>query len=292
MVVSPFVIRHNKQLARWILREKGPQKMTALAREHAGTQALAEREHVLLCGFGRVGQNVARVLEKMGHEFLAVDADPERTRAARQAGDPVVYGDASEPELLEKIGLEKTSIVVISFSNPTLALRILQEVRKIRANVPVLVRTQDDSFLPQLQQAGATSVVPETFEAGLTLVWHALVLLGEPVPRVIETISDIRANRYGLLRGVIRPTEEATTSILALSEAQNTVVLPPGAWAVGKTIEELQARDIRATVSAIRRDGIVGRDPAPGTVLKEGDIVVLYGVPEALEHGETVLLMG
>lgn len=292
MVLSPFIIRQNKQLARWILREKGPQRMTALAREHAGTKALAEREHVLLCGFGRVGQQVARVLERMGHEFLAVDADPLRTRSARQAGDPVVYGDVSEPELLEKIGLEKTSIVVISFSNPTLALRILQEVRKIRGDVPVLVRTQDDSFLLQLQQAGATSVVPETFEAGLTLVWHALVLLGEPMPRVVQTISDIRSDRYGLLRGVVHSADEATTSILALSEAQSTVVLPPSAWAVGRTIEEITARDARATIVAIRRDGILGRDPSPQTVLKEGDIVVLHGVPEALEHGETVLLMG
>ncbi len=293
MVLSPFIIRHNKQLARWILREHGPPQPTALAREHAGTRAVAEREHVLLCGFGRVGQNVARVLERMGYEYLAVDADPSRTRAARQAGDPVVYGDASDEEILETLGLNTTSIVVISFSNPALALRILQAVRKRRADVPVLVRTQDDSSLAQLQQSGATSVVPETFEAGLTLVWHALVLLGEPMPNVVKTIADIRANRYSLLRGVVERTAVDTTNqLMALREAQHTVVLPPGAWAVGRTIAEMKARGSNATVSAIRRDGIVGREPAPDTAFKEGDVVVLYGLPEELEHGETVLLMG
>lgn len=293
MVLSPLIIKNNKKLARWLLREKGPPQPTALAREFAGTRAVAAREHVLLCGYGRVGQNVARVLERMGHEFIAVDLDPVRVGAARRAGEPVVYGDASEEEILQHMGLDKASIVVISFSDTPFALRILEAVRKRRPDVPVLVRTQDDAHLGKLQEAGATSVVPETFEAGLTLVWHALVLLGEPLPQVIKTLDDIRANRYGLLRGIVQESGlDETTQILGLREAQHTVVLPPGAWAVGRTLGELQTRGLGVTVGAVRRDGILGREPAPETVFKEGDMVVLQGLPEALEHGETVLLMG
>ncbi len=293
MVVSPLIIRQNKQLARLILREKGSRQLTALAREQEGTRALAAREHVLICGFGRVGQNVARVLERQGYEYLAVDLDAERVRAARQAGDPVVFGDAGQEEMLEHLGVARTSVVVISFADPAVALRILQAVRTAREDVPVLVRTQDDSRLAELQGAGATSVVPETFEAGLTLVWHTLVLLGEPVPQVVQTVSDIRANRYSLLREVVeRSRIDETSQVMGLREKQQTVVLPPGAWAVGKSIAEVGARGAQMTVSAIRRDGIVGREPAPETVFKEGDVVVLYGLPEALEHGESVLLMG
>jgi CPA2 family monovalent cation:H+ antiporter-2 len=292
MVASPIIIRHNKLLARWILRERRPEP-TALARESAVTRALAEREHVLICGFGRVGQNIARILERLGYEYLALDLDPGRVRAARQAGDPVVFGDAGQTEVLENVGLEKAKVVVISFADPPLSLRILEAVRKQRPSVPVLVRTQDDTRLVELQKSGATSVVPETFEAGLMLVWQVLVLLGEPVARVIKTIDDIRANRYSVMRNVFRRADtESPEDAQRLREELRTVVLPPGAWAVGRTINEVKVLGAEVTVNAIRRDGIVGREPAADTTFKEGDVVVLYGSPEALEHGEAVLLMG
>ncbi|HZF26078.1 MAG TPA: cation:proton antiporter [Steroidobacteraceae bacterium] len=291
MVASPLIIRHNKQIARWVLRESGPAP-TALARELASTRALAQREHVLLCGFGRVGQNIARVLEDLGFEYIALDNDPGRVRAARQAGDPVVYGDAGQEEVLENVGLDRASVVVVSFADSTLALRILAAVRAQRPEVPILVRTQDDTRLVELQKAGASTVVPETFEAALMLVWHVLLLLEVPVSRVMKTIGDIRGNRYNMMRTLFRRDDtQLPDASEALREQLYTLVLPPGAWAVGRSVDQVKER-AEITITAIRRDGIVGREPSPDTLLKEGDVLVLYGTPEALEHGEAVLLMG
>jgi len=291
MVASPLIIRHNKQITRWLLRESGPAS-TALARELAATHAVARREHVLLCGFGRVGQNIARVLEEMGFEYIALDNNPARVRAARQAGDPIVYGDAGQEEVLESVGLDRVSVVVISFADSSLALRILAAVRQLRPGVPILVRTQDDTRLVELQKAGASSVVPETFEAALMLVWHVLLLLQVPVSRVMKIIGDIRGNRYNMMRTLFRRDDtQLPDESEALREQLYTLVLPPGAWAVGRSIDQIKER-AEVTISAIRRDGIVGREPSSDTVLKEGDVLVLYGTPEALEHGEAVLLMG
>jgi K+:H+ antiporter len=291
MVASPLIIRHNKQIARWLLRETGPAP-TALARELASTHAVAQREHVLLCGFGRVGQNIARVLEELGFEYIALDNDAARVRAARQAGDPIVYGDAGQEEVLESVGLNRASVVVISFADSAMALRILAVVRQQRPEVPILVRTQDDTRLVELQKAGASSVVPETFEAALMLVWHVLLLLQVPVSRVMKIIGDIRGNRYNMMRTLFRRDDtQLPDESEALREQLYTLVLPPGAWAVGRSIEQIKER-AEITVSAIRREGIVGREPSSDTVLKEGDVLVLYGTPEALEHGEAVLLMG
>jgi CPA2 family monovalent cation:H+ antiporter-2 len=78
----------------------------------------------------------------------------------------------------------------------------------------------------------------------------------------------------------------------AFREELHSVILPPHAWAVGKTIADLASRGSTASVSAVRRDGIVGREPATDTILKEGDVVVVCGTPEAVEHAETLLLMG
>ena len=247
----------------------------------------------MICGFGRVGQNIARVLEQKGFEYIAVDVDPYRIRVGRQAGDPVVYGDAGQTEVLQNVGVMHANCVVITFANPPVALRILRAVRRLRGDVPVLVRTQDDSRLEELQSAGATEVVPETFEASLMLSSHLLLLLKVPVSRVVRAINEIRSHRYAMLRQFF-PAERAEVPDQdgAFREKLHSVILPPHAWAVGKRIEDLARRGSRAQVSAVRRDGIVGREPAPDTVFKEGDVVVVYGTPEAVEHAETLLLMG
>src|SRR6185312_14464991 len=195
MLLSPAILNNNKRVARWLLHERGPPD-TASQREDAATREIAAREHVVLCGFGRVGQNVARVLESQGFEYIALDLDPARIRAARQAGDPVLFADSSDEALLMKVGLETASAVVISFSDPATAVGILRSIRRLRPDVPVLVRTADDVRIKELQDAGATDVVPETFEASLMLVSHVLMLLHVPITRVVRTVNDIRSNRY------------------------------------------------------------------------------------------------
>jgi monovalent cation:H+ antiporter-2, CPA2 family len=292
MVLSPLLIRHNRRITRALLGESGPPHSEAM-RETQATLAVAERDHVVICGFGRVGQNIGRVLEQTGFEYIALDLDAYRIRVGRQAGDPVIYGDAGEVKMLENVGLAHASCVVITFANPEVALRILRGVRQVRADVPVLVRTQDDTKLEQLQAAGATEVVPETFEASLMLLSHLLLLLKLPVPRVIRTVNDIRSSRYGMLRQYFPAADaERLDESHAFREELHSVILPPHAWAVGRSIADLAARGSRAQVSAVRRDGIVGREPSPETLLKEGDVVVMCGTPEAVEHAETLLLMG
>jgi CPA2 family monovalent cation:H+ antiporter-2 len=292
MVLSPLIIRHNRRITRIILRESGNPQTEAMRQERI-TLAAADREHVVICGFGRVGQNIARVLEQTGFEYIALDVDPYRIRTGRQVGDPVVYGDAAQGEVLENVGVAHASVVVITFANPDVALRILRSVRELRPDVPILVRTQDDTKLVELQAAGATEVVPETFEASLMLLSHLLLLVKLPVGQVIRTVNDIRSHRYQMLRQYFREADaEQLDQTHAFREELHSVILPPHAWAVGRSITDLTERGSQATVNAVRRDGIVGREPGPDTVFKEGDVVVLYGTPEAVEHAETLLLMG
>jgi monovalent cation:H+ antiporter-2, CPA2 family len=290
MVLSPFILNNNRSIARFLLREDGP---PPTPREDAATIEIAHREHVILCGFGRVGQNVARVLESQGFEYIALDLDPARIRAARQAGDPVIFGDSADESLLVKMGLETASAVVISFSDPATSLGILHSVRRLRPDVPVLVRTADDVGIKELQDAGATDVVPETFEASLMLVSHVLMLLHVPVSRVVRTVNEIRNNRYAVLRNIVRrgdarPLDETHEH----REEIKSVVVPPGAWAVGRTLGDVRGRGVEVVFTGVRRLGILGREPAVDTILRDGDIVVIYGQPEELERAESVLLAG
>jgi CPA2 family monovalent cation:H+ antiporter-2 len=292
MIASPLLIRYNRSIARALLGEHGPPG-TELSREQQFNSEIARREHVILCGFGRVGQNIARVLESQGFEYIAIDLDPARIRLARGAGDPVVFGDSADENLLRQLGVENASAIIVTFANPVVSVGIVRAVRRLRADVPVLVRTQDDAGLEDLTAAGVTEVVPETFEASLMLVSQVLMLLNVPVSKVARTVGDIRAGRYATLRNVFRhdgaPAVEASH---AFRDELRTLVLPPQAWGVGRCLREIRERGAEVTFTAIRRHGITGREPDADMVLREGDMVVIFGTPEALEHAETVLLAG
>ncbi len=292
MVLSPLILSNNKRIARLLLRERGP-PTTAIEREAAATGEIAARDHVILCGFGRVGQNVARVLESQGFEFIALDLDPARIRAARQTGDPVIFGDSADEDMLSQAGLANASAVVVSFSEPATAIGILRSIRRLRPDVPVLVRTRDDARLAELQAAGATEVVPETFEASLMLVSQVLILLRVPLTRVVRTVGEIRNSRYALLRNIVsRDGEHPIEDTNEYEEEVKSVVLPPRAWAIGRTIDDARGRGAQVAFTAIRRQGILGREPDGHARLRDGDIVVIYGPPEALEHAEAILLAG
>jgi len=290
MVLAPIILANNKRVARLLLGERGPPK-TAIEREDAVTQAVAKREHVILCGFGRVGQNVARVLEAQNFEYIAIDLDAVRVRTARQMGHPVVYGDSADEQVLEEVGLANANAVVISFSDTRTSLAILRSLRRLRTDVPVLVRTPDDSRLLELKTAGATEVVPEAFEASLMLASHVLMSLRVPLATVMRTVADLRGNRYEMLRNVIA-RGDGMSNDAEFAEQVRSVVLPPGSWCIGKCVEEVRRAGAEVAFTGIRRQGILGREPTGDTEFQDGDIVVIYGTPEALEHAEAVLLAG
>jgi len=294
MVASPLILRHNREIARLVLREEGPPGGPAPTVTDSLQGEVARRDHVILCGFGRVGQNMARVLVSQGFEYIALDLDVTRVRQAREAGEPVIYGDSSDEEVLAQVGMDTTSAVVITFANPSVSVGIVRAVRRLRPDVPILVRTQDDRRLEELQRAGATEVVPETFEASLMLVSHLMMLLNVPVSRVVRLVGNIRNDRYGLLRSVFRRefARAEDDQRADAPEELKSVVIPPGAWSVGRTLADVRERGAEVAFTGIRRHGILGREPSGSTVLREGDVVVIYGVPEALEHAEAVLLAG
>jgi len=292
MLIAPVLIRHNKTVARYFMHQSGPSQ-TGLARLEAANQAIARREHVIVCGYGRVGQNVGRVLETEGFEFLAMDLDPVRVRTALAAGDAVIYGDAADDGVLKSAGLDRANAVVVTFSDTARALAIVRAVRRQRPALPILVRAQDETHLEELIAAGATEVVPETLEAALTLVSNTLHMLQVPASRVIRRVGEIRRQRYKALRSVIaRDPAGRSEDTGEFREELHTVVLPPGAWSIGRTLSEIRGRGAEVSFTAVRRDGIIGRDPDPEMTLREGDVVVLFGTPEAQEHAEAVLLAG
>ncbi|HKT31900.1 MAG TPA: TrkA C-terminal domain-containing protein, partial [Gammaproteobacteria bacterium] len=156
-----------------------------------------------------------------------------------------------------------------------------------------LVRTRDDAELDKLMQAGATEVIPETMESSLMVAAHLLQLLGVPMKKILRKIQDVRAHRYSLLRSVFRGQDALPLDPShAFREQLYTVALEPGAHAINRSLEELDLKSHKVVITALRREGVVGRQPPKDTVLKAGDVLVLWGTPEDLEIGEEILLRG
>jgi CPA2 family monovalent cation:H+ antiporter-2 len=296
MLVGPLLVRYNKLIADTLLRREVAAPTDMALETVATREVAAARGHIIICGFGRVGQNLARIVERRGFTYVGLDADPLRVRDARMAGDPVVYGDAVHPEVLRTLGLEQAAVVVLTFDAPDSAARIVRTVRRLRADVPVLVRTEDDRHLDELLAAGATEVIPGTFETSLALASHLLLFLKVPPSSVLESTEQVRHERYAILRSVFRrrdvPRLPEEDDPPPPREQLYTVVLPPGATAVDRSIRDVGLDHGPVTVSAIRRAGVTGRSPAPETQLREGDVLVLWGRPEDLEQVENRLLMG
>jgi len=293
MVISPLILTYNSRIARLVLHERRPVPAVPALPEDDPTGSIAQRDHVILCGYGRVGQSVARTLTALGIEYIAIDLDPARIRAAREAGEPVLYGDSSDEDLLLRAGAAHATAVVVSFSNPGVSLAIVRTVRQLRADVPVVVRTVDEGRMRDLTAAGASDVIIGTFELGLVLASQVLDVLKVPIDRIGQVVMEVRADRYAMLRGV-HLREDGLPAGGEHGERQQlkSIVIPPGAWAVGRSVDEILARGAVVSFTGIRRHGILGRVPEGATRLRKGDVVVICGEPAALEHAESVLLAG
>ena len=225
--------------------------------------------------------------------MIALDSDPERVRQAAAAGDSVVYGDASRREVLVAAALSRATAVVVSFADTPKALAILAHVRELRPELPVVVRTFDDSDVGRLRDAGAAEIVAEVVEGSLMLATQTLMQLGVPLNRVLRTLRDVRQQRYRVLRGGFFP---GVTDVDAASDAEQprlrTVVVGASAASVGKSLAALNLDGMGVQVTAVRRTGTREVNPSPEERVREGDVLVLLGTQEHLAQAEIRILQG
>ena len=289
MLATPFIVMYSNRIVMKLVASEWLQQslqMTTIARK-----AISANRHVIICGYGRCGQNLAKMLEGEGIPYIALDLDPDRVRQAAAAGDSVVFGDAARLQALIAAGLARASAVVITYLDVPGALKVLGHTRIHAPQVPVIVRTQNDLNLDVLQAAGATEVVPETIEGSLMLASHALALVGVPMRRVIRIVQDQRDARYNLLRGFFHGADDDSVDELQY-ERLATFTLPLGAKAAARPLDSfaLHALDVRV-VSLRHSNGKTGSVEG-NTVLQPGDTLVLSGKAEALALAEQKLLRG
>ena len=289
MLATPFLIMYSNRIVMKLVASDWMQQslqMTTIARKTINTS-----KHVIICGYGRCGQNLARMLEREGIPYMALDLDPDRVRQAAAAGDSVVYGDATRLQALMAAGLVRASAVVVTYIDVPAALKVLANTRSHAPQVPVVVRTQDDAHLDKLQEAGATEVVPEAIEGSLMLASHALALVGVPMRRVLRLVQNQRDARYNLLRGYFHGADDDTVAERD-QERLSTVNLPPGSTALGQSLGQLALPAMGVRVVNLRHSNGHISAAVDDALLAADDTLVLSGHPAALLLAQDKLLRG
>ncbi|CAI8759673.1 MULTISPECIES: cation:proton antiporter [Pseudomonas] len=207
MLLTPLLLRAAPRIAAALHRKPNQEaQIEEISALNAGFNG-----HVVICGYGRVGQSIGRFMRNAGQTYVALDNDPVRIQEAATAERDVHYGDSTRGDLLTAVGLLRARLLVIAVDQADVALRVLKEARRLNPTVPILVRTRDDSQSAELKAAGASEVVPELLESSLMLGSHALILLGFPAHRVQEKVDQVRIDRYRLLHGFYPGADDEET---------------------------------------------------------------------------------
>jgi CPA2 family monovalent cation:H+ antiporter-2 len=287
MLAAPFLLAKSDAIVmklsanEWMLQ--------SLALTQLATRTMSSQKHVIIAGFGRSGQSLAKLLEEEGIPYHALEMDPDLVHDTREAGANVSYGDAARRESLVAAGIHRAAALVVTYASTPSALKVLHHANELAPTLPVIVRSHDDADLDKLLEAGATEVVPEALEGSLMLASHALVMLGVPLRRVVHRVQSARDERYTSLRGYFHGASDVPEDNDHLNVRLQSVALNEGAVSIGKTLFQVALEQFDTEVTMLRR-GKLRVEFTPDTVLRTGDIVVLRGTGENILRAEKRLL--
>ena len=290
MVIAPFFIQYNGRIARKLV--KSYTRNSSHVVDDIASAGKDLKDHVIICGYGRSGQYLGRFLKEENIPFIALDIDPARVNEAAAAGEHVVYGDAGRRIVLEAAGASRAKAMIVSYADMRASMKVLHVTQEAYPNLPVIVRTFDDTHMDELRTAGATEVVPEVLEGSLMLASHALVLLGIPLNRVVKRIRLFREERYKMFKGYFRGVSDMDSTNEQRARL-HSIEINKNSYARKLRLDHIDFAKLKVEVQLLRRPNML-EDIAPrgDMVLADGDVLVLLGSAENLIMAETYLISG
>jgi len=292
MMVTPLLVKFNGRIANRLCRQSYQNNFSEMENViKEDTKFLSD--HVVLLGFGRVGQTTAKFLEQAHVPFVALDMDIKRVHEAQQSGEPVYFGDSAKHSIIKATNLSTAKVAIITFHNYHAAIKTLKTLKDVAPELPILVRTQDDSHINELMAAGATEVVPDTFESSIMLASHLLLMIGQPPSQVLRQTRAARKGRYSLLNGMY-PGE---SDYPPFDNAQIGQVIQPirlneSAFAIGKRLEDFPFSKLDIGIKSVKRGSVRGDDPDIKTRIRAEDVLIVQGLPENIDKFEYYLNTG
>ena len=288
MALSPMLIRHNEAITHRLAPGYiSHHQKSELDIEHACENL---KDHVILCGFGRTGQNLSLFLKRVNIPFIALEINADLISEAWEAGDPVYYGDSSRAETLAHAGIHNAKALVISFPEINISEHITRSVKRLRADLPLIVRTRDDRHLERLLECGADEVIPDTLESSMMLARHTLSVLGLGQPAINEMLIDARQNHYARIRAFFHTADDIAVDNPDYHHMHSIEILDDS-YANGKILNSLKCLN-KVNIIALRRNGVRSEAPLLDIPLKSGDVLVVKGRPDDIQCAEIEVMCG
>ena len=292
MLFASFIIPFNGRIARYLSKDYLRNSEKLVNKIEASSENFSE--HVIICGYGRSGQYLGRFLKEENISFIAIDMDLNRVNDAANAGEKVMYGDASRRVVLRAAGIERAKALVVAYADDRASTKVLNVIRETYPDLPVVVRTRDESSIQQLQDSGATDVVPEVLEGSLMLASHALVLLDVPLTRVIKKIRAFRNERYKIFRGYFMGASEASDDLQGQDQLQlHSIEVKNNFYLFNKQINKIPFGKFNVEIQHLRRLNMLEDiEPRVDIRLSKGDVIVILGLPRDLIEFEKFSITG
>lgn len=287
LILSPFLIRYAPAIAGGIA-ERLNHPGAGVPDSDPDAEAETDRR-VVVIGYGPAGQTLIRLLRSLDVPHIAVDTNPSAALEAGRAGEPVIYGDATRPQVLQHLRVWEARLVAVAISDPLATRRIVSRIRAMAPNTPILARTRYVREVDRLSMAGASVVVAEEFEGSIELVARALEHFEVPMGAIARFTEALREEGYGAIRApAALPIDPWLIELLDHTDTEWIEV--PFGLTDRPTLGEL---DLRArtggNVLVVERGANSHPNPPPTFPLHPGDRLLVLGDAEALQRVRQLL---
>lgn len=262
------------------------------AKEDGGGGENELEDHLIIIGFGISGKHLAQAAKESGIPYNILEMNPETVKRYR-GKEPIGQGDATQPVVLEHLGVEKARAMAIVISDPAAVRTITLEARKLNPNLYIAARTRFVTEIGPLHNMGANDVIAEEFESSIEVFTHILSQYLVPRQDIEAFASHLRQANYRMIRRISSAVDSLGEVVGRLPDmGVQAIRVMAGSPLIGQTLKDSGLRPrYGVTAVAILRDGETDASPGPDYVFREGDVAYLFGKKEKF-YAVTTLFSG
>ncbi|MEK6481967.1 cation:proton antiporter [Catalinimonas sp. 4WD22] len=289
MAITPFIIQNSGKVTRLFSKTKLPDKIPVKTKSGEGEEMdeLIEKlkDHTIIIGYGVNGRNVAQAAKFAKIPYVIIEMNAETVRVERAKGEPILFGDATNPFILEHVKVYSARVAIVAISDPPATKGVVSSIRAICPTVHMIVRTRFMYEMSEQLQLGASEVIPEEFETSVeifTRLLHKYLVPHDEIERFVQTV---RSDNYEILR----PREFVYKGIAGINIPNMNIsslrVQNTNKEVVGKTIDESKIRSrFGVNILAIQREEDYLSHIEADTEIRQDDILFLAGKPEDISR--------
>ncbi len=292
MGLTPYFIEKSDRLSYWLnklfmsesLRKKFPGLIHSSIKPNIHEQKL--KDHLVIVGYNEIGKNISKVIKMAKIPFIALESDPEIVLSSKnKRGTQVVYGNATNSQILKHVGIGQARMVVITISNPLEVQAIVMAIRKLAPKCHVIATSRKTADFVKLFDAGANEIISEQFEISVEVVTRVLSRYLVTRNEIDDFIVRLRQLNYDMERTIRYEQQGLQDYRLEISDTEIiTVRIRANSPFVNQRISELNMRSVyNISVLAVKRGANIMANPTDELELIENDLLVIFGSHESID---------